>query len=161
MTKLRYISVISILFFIFLSCEDNVDENNPLIGKWRYEHYKGNVETNDTEASALIKNNIESINNTKQHIMQYQFMVDSIFVLFDINSDYKVVGKYSQSGDSITFKEDTSSYWAIKYNKKYFDLYIKDVSADYTPDSLQKLGVKNPSEVIIKKAWLTAQYKRI
>lgn len=161
MRKAIYIATVTIIAYISFACEDNIDKENPLIGKWRYISYIGHVETNDSAASAIIKKDIESINKNKQNILQYQFMTDGIFVLFDIDSDYKIVGVYHQDENTITFEEENKDYWAIKYAEKYFDVYIKDISQDYTPDSLLKLGVKDPENITIKKAWLTGQYKRI
>ncbi len=162
----KYIFVLLLIVSVFtLSCEDNIDNNNPLIGKWRYQTHIGVVETNDSIATTLIKKDIEKINKQKHKIMMYEFMSDSIFILFntDINSNYKIVGKYyhALTPDTLQFEDSESSYWAIKTNKNYFDVYLQEMSAAYTTDSLLKLGIENPENVIISNIWLTKRYRRI
>lgn len=156
-----YLIFISLVVSVFISCEDNVDKDHPLIGKWRFESFKASVETNDNAATFLIKKNMETINSKTDHIFMYQFMMDSVFVLFDTENTDKLVGKYFESGDTIHFEDINSKYWAIKTQKKDFDVYIRDLSPAYTADSLGKLGVVNPQAVIITKAWITARFKRV
>lgn len=162
---MKKISILILVLTLLLSCEDNIDNNNPLIGKWRYQTHIGVVETNDSAATALIKKDIEKINLQKHKIMMYEFMSDSIFILFntDINSNYKIVGKYYHRSDSDTlqFEDAENKYWAIKTNKNYFDVYEQEMSAAYTADSLLKLGIENPESIVISNIWLTKRYRRI
>jgi len=152
--------LIAILFIV--GCDDNIDDDNPLIGKWRSEQYAGVVETNDSAATSIIIKDIESINRKKHPICQYEFMKDSLFVLYNINNDAKTVGNYGKLNDTIKFYyPDASIYWAIVRDNKNFNLYHEDVSRYYTLDSLQKLGIENPQNISIKKAWLILKYKRI
>lgn len=156
-----YTLIIGVIIILNASCEDNIDKENPLIGKWRFEVFRADVSTNDSSVTAIIAKDIESINKQNHHIFIYEFMKDSIYVLYDADSDDKLVGKYSQNGDIITLTDDRNIYQTIKASDKYLQLYLKDASSAYTADSLQKLGVTNADSVKIYKAWLTSFYKRV
>ena len=163
MTKLQaiIISTLALLAVTFFACEDNYDKENPIIGKWRFKKYMADIETNDSTATAIITQDILKINKEKHHIMQYGLMTDSVFVLYDTDSEYKATGRYYQIDDTIKFELGDSRYWAIIKQKEYFNIYHKDISEAYTVDSLRALGVKNPEAVVIKKAWLLIEFKRI
>lgn len=157
-----YTLLIGIIIILSSSCDDNIDKENTLIGKWRFEIFRADVSTNDSLATTIIQKDIESVNNRGNHIFIYEFMTDGIYVLYDADSDDKLVGKYEQSSDSITIKDgDSNIYQALKTSDKYFQLYLQEVSSAYTTDSLRKLGITNPDSIIINKAWLTSIYKRV
>lgn len=161
MKKYFFTIITLIIFFISVSCEDNTDKDNPLIGRWRSDLYTGIVETNDSAATAIIRKDIESINKNNHSILQYEFIQDSLFILFNMNNDYKTIGSYSTHKDTINFTQDSIYYYAIKTGEKQFDLYIKDLTSDYTIDSLRNLNIANPENIVLNKAWLVQPFRKI
>lgn len=161
MRKIYIAFLLACLSLSFVACEDNIDKENPMIGKWRLDNYVGDITTSDSLASIAIRKSIDAAYDAKNPILMYQFMSDSSFILYNLNTSSKLIGTYLSTTDSLFFQEPTKKYSAVKDEEKYFSIPLQNVTSAYTLDSLSNLGVVNPEAVNVEKVVIIARYKRV
>lgn len=140
-------------------------ENNPLLGSWKFSKIIIDVQTNDTEATRIIKEEILSAPNgtltfnndgTGVSIAVIKEMDDSLETSFTYDLTDTLLTIYTEI---VPGETDAQQYQYSRENKLL--TLISDDTDKYDPDTLEDLEVPNPDNVVIKKVVSTQKYTRL
>ncbi len=171
MNKNKHVAFCFLLLFVFLSYGFRQSDTNPLVGVWNLKTIKATVNTNNSDATNLIKNGIEenpyiSVYFDADGTGCYGTFMEGVDELIETPFTYEILPKnkivfYMEiiPGDEMNEEEVVSiqSTFEIKEDKLTL---ITDETKAYDVEALDEIGVEDADQIKVSKVLVKSVYKR-